>query len=546
MTDLRVIGPEQNLPISALIDSARNAEQSGAWDDALAGYREAIERIHRGEGPEHGPRVLRWLGRVCFERGEYDEAHAAFEASLVSANALSQRPEAASALNGLAVVEQFRGRMDIAEALYARAGTIAAELGDHMLAAMVDQNLGTLASVRGDLGTALVRYQSALDRFRKLNNDRSCAWVLNNMGMLHVDVGEWVAAELSFQSAYQLAERVGDDATRAKVESNRAELYLKRQNYERARECCERAFKTFSQLGSDSGLGEVHKFYGVLYRETGKPQVAHVQLLLALKLARSCENPLLEAETENERARLFLVQRQIPQALQSLNRAHRLFCELDARREILDLRRRVERLEQTYVQAIQLWTEEQPAPERSAQRRRGKRVAQLASTLAQMVGYGDLIWLRIGAFLRDIGNRALPRELLEKPGPLTAEEWQIVRNHPLLGDSLIQELQFPPEIRPMVRNHHEHWDGSGYPDGLKGEEIPLAARIICIADVYDALTTERIYCGAVTSEQALEIMEREAGHIFDPHLFRTFASMIRLSANRHTGGLDFDQLRAVV
>ncbi|MEX2281675.1 MAG: HD domain-containing phosphohydrolase [Gemmatimonadota bacterium] len=542
MSELKLIVVGEDLPLGALVDSARMAEQSGAWDDALDGYRQAISRIHAGEEPHRGPSVLRWID---FERGDYDEAHAAFEASLVNAQTQGLRKDAASALNGMAVVEQYRGRLDVAEALYSRACVIADEVGDQLLAAMIDQNLGTLANVRGDLGTALVRYQGSLERFRQLKNDRMSAQVLNNMGMLHIDVGEWAAAELCFTSAYQLAERVGDDATRAKVESNRAELYLKRQNFERARECCERAFKTFSALGSDTGLGEVHKFYGVLYRETGKPQVANVQLGLALRLARSCENPLLEAETESERARLFLNTRQIPQALQSLNRAHKIFCELDARREILDLRRRLERLETTYVQAIQLWTEEMPAPEVTATMRRGKRVAELASALADAVGYGDIVWLRIGAFLRDVGNRTVPKELLDKPGALTAEEYKTVQNHTLAGESLVQELEFPADIRPMVRNHHEHWDGTGYPDGLKGEQIPLAARIICLADVYDALTSPRSFRGAYSSEQALEIMEQEAGTIFDPQMFRTFAKLIRLGPTGQRG-YAIDQLRKAV
>jgi HD-GYP domain-containing protein (c-di-GMP phosphodiesterase class II) len=148
--------------------------------------------------------------------------------------------------------------------------------------------------------------------------------------------------------------------------------------------------------------------------------------------------------------------------------------------------------------------------------------------LAQSVGYADLAWLRIGAFLRDVGNRALPQEVLEKPGPLTVEEWELVRKHTVLGDDLVQQLAFPEEIRPMVRSHHEHWDGSGYPDGLKGEQIPLAARIVCIADVYDALISPRSYRGPFTSEQALEIMEIESGHIFDPMLMQKFASLIRM------------------
>ena len=183
------------------------------------------------------------------------------------------------------------------------------------------------------------------------------------------------------------------------------------------------------------------------------------------------------------------------------------------------------------MQAVQLWAEDAPSlPEPPSGPRRGTRVADLAAMLADGVRYGDVVWLRIGAFLHDVGNRALPPEVLAKPGPLSAEEWKLVQKHTVLGDALVRELEFPVEIRTMVRSHHEHWDGSGYPDGLKGDHIPLAARILCIADVYDALTTRRSYRGAFSSEQALAIMENESGSIFDPDLFRQFANLVRQAA----------------
>ena len=527
MEQLRVAGPDSEWPLDALIDNARTAERTGAWDDALAGYRTALGRIDAGEEVERGPAVLRWTGRVLFERGDYDQAHSVLEASLFRAQDLGRREDAAGALNSLAVVEQFRGRLDVAEALYGRACALADEVGDLQLAAMIDQNLGTLANVRGDLGTALVRYQAALERFRQLEDDRASAWVLNNMGMLNVDVGDWAAAELSFNAAYNLAERVGDDSTVGKIEGNRAELYLKRQNYEAARECCERAFRIFSKLGSHAGLGEVHKFYGMLYRETGNWEIAHLQLNLALRLAQTCENPLLEAETESERAVLFVLERQPHLAVQSLNRAHRIFCELDARREILDLRRRRERLESVYLQAAQLTAEEPPPTQAPQSQRRGKQVADLAVKLAEATHYDDLVWVRIGAFLRDVGNRALPVEVLDKPGPLTAEEMRLVRKHTEYGDALVRDLEFPPNVRPLVRSHHEHWDGTGYPDGLAGQEIPLGARILCIADVFDALTTRRSYRPAFSHQDALGIMEGEAGRIFDPRLLQQFLGLVR-------------------
>jgi putative nucleotidyltransferase with HDIG domain len=370
-----------------------------------------------------------------------------------------------------------------------------------------------------------MRYQSALERFRFLKDDRASGWVLSNMGMLHVDVGEWASAELCYNSAYHFAERIGDLPTQGRIENNRAEMYLKRQQYEAARSACERSFRIFSRIESDSGLGSVHRYYGVLYREIGKSQMAHMHFALALQLARTCESPLLEAETESERARLFVVDRNHRQALRSLNAAHRIYQELDARREILDMRRRLDRMQDVYMQALQLWDEDN-APESAVSIRRGDRVAEYAVNLAEALGIAEVHWLRIGAHLHDIGNSGLPGAILTKDGKLTEEEWQAVREHPVVGANIVAELEFPLEVRPMVRNHHEHWDGSGYPDGLRETEIPVTARIMCIADIFDALTSTRSYRPAHTVREALEIMQAEAGRIIDPGMFGVFRSIV--------------------
>lgn len=527
-----------------LVERARRAEELGEWDDAERLYKEALERIEAGETPELGPRVMRWLGRVHFERGEYDRANGILEASLIAAQKLNRRQDAASALNSIAIVAQLRGTLDVAEALYARAGEVAEEIGDEQLCAITDQNLGVLANIRGDLQTALVRYQSALDRFNRMKDHRGAGKVLNNIGMLHVDVGEWAAAELSFNGAYELAERIGDPATMGKVENNRAELYLKRQQFERARECCERSFRLFTRLGSDSGLGSVHRYYGVLYRETGKPDMAHVHFSLALKLARTCDNPLLEAETENERAQLYLNERLHRQAIRSLNRAHRLFCELDARREILDLRRRLNRMEDIYLRAVQMWAEDAPDMADVSGGSRGRRVAEYAVLLGKAVGYQDLHWLRIGAYMHDVGNSGLPSDILRKQGKLNAEEWEIVQSHTTIGSDIVSELEFPGDVKPMVRNHHEHWDGTGYPDQLKDTQIPVAARIICIADAFDALTTDRSFRPPFTVHEAIRIMRSEAGRIFDPGMFGVFEKLI--AENPRSISPRDDDLRAFV
>ncbi len=154
-------------------------------------------------------------------------------------------------------------------------------------------------------------------------------------------------------------------------------------------------------------------------------------------------------------------------------------------------------------------------------------MARLASSLATAAGVdpGILTWFRMGALLHDLGKITVPSSILNKPGRLTAEEWRIMQRHPEAGVELLRGIEFPWDIRPMVRHHHERWDGGGYPDGLVGEDIPLSARILRLADVFDALTTDRSYRRGLTSEQALAIMKDDAGSVFDPLLFPVFAGL---------------------
>jgi HD-GYP domain-containing protein (c-di-GMP phosphodiesterase class II) len=113
--------------------------------------------------------------------------------------------------------------------------------------------------------------------------------------------------------------------------------------------------------------------------------------------------------------------------------------------------------------------------------------------------------------------------VLNKPGRLNEEEWRIMKRHPEAGVELLADIDFPWDVRPMVRNHHERWDGCGYPDNLAGESIPMSARILCVADVYDALTTTRSYRAGFDHNHAVEIMvENNATGHFDPAVFDLF------------------------
>jgi len=157
------------------------------------------------------------------------------------------------------------------------------------------------------------------------------------------------------------------------------------------------------------------------------------------------------------------------------------------------------------------------------------RVISLSYSLARALNFTpeQLLNLRRGALLHDIGKMGIPDSILLKPGPLTDEEWSIMRQHPLLAYRLLSHIAYLRPALDIPYCHHEHWDGSGYPRGLKGEEIPIAARIFAIIDVWDALTSDRPYRPAWTFEAVQNYLLQNAGKQFDPHLVPIFLDLVK-------------------
>ncbi|MEK6287671.1 MAG: diguanylate cyclase [Acidobacteriota bacterium] len=157
-----------------------------------------------------------------------------------------------------------------------------------------------------------------------------------------------------------------------------------------------------------------------------------------------------------------------------------------------------------------------------------QRVRMLAEGLARAVGYPDdqMEGLKAAALLHDIGKLAVPEYILSKPGKLSAAEYSKVMIHPVVGADILSNVEFPYEVVPIVKHHHEKYDGTGYPSGLKGEEIPFGARILTVVDCYEALTTNRPHRPRFSREQALEMMRGEEARTFDPALLEVFLDII--------------------
>jgi putative nucleotidyltransferase with HDIG domain len=149
----------------------------------------------------------------------------------------------------------------------------------------------------------------------------------------------------------------------------------------------------------------------------------------------------------------------------------------------------------------------------------------------------DLEALRAGALLHDIGKLAVPEYIISKPGKLTPEEFEKMKVHPVVGAELLEQVRFPYPVAPIVRSHHEKWDGSGYPDGLSGEQIPIGARILSAVDCLDALASDRQYRRALPLDEAIKVVRSEAGKSYDPRVVEILARRyVELERMAKSGG----------
>ncbi len=188
-----------------------------------------------------------------------------------------------------------------------------------------------------------------------------------------------------------------------------------------------------------------------------------------------------------------------------------------------DLKRSNLEITRAYDAVIELWAFSLEKRE-NAREGHGKRTMEMTVHLARAMDIGDaqLIHIRRGALLHDIGSIVVPESILNKTGALTEEEQKIIRRHSIEGQNLLQQIDFLAPAMDIPSYHHEHWDGSGYPKGLKGEQIPLPARIFAVVDLWDALTSDRVYRKRWPQDDAIQFIQMNSGIFFDPAVVDVF------------------------
>lgn len=534
--------PQMQYEIKILLDRSAPLERAGQWERALDLYREAFQRSLIERDIENLIESVFRAGLCYRQVGERDLAEDYLQLAVTVAELHGDYSRLGRALNGLATVHHAHGDLVGAERYYNAAHRYSTRVSDLLTTAYIDQNLGTLAVIRGNSADALAHYRGALAAHRKLVNQQGVAGVLNNLAMLYISLAQLSEADVCLEEALAVVKATQDVVAEGIVHVNRTELFLARGEFDRARTSCDEAFEMVSRLNEHANRSDVLKLYGIIYRESQKFYLAETHLREAIEIAANHGYPLEEAQAQRELALVLRAQDRNREALGALNRAHELFLGLQAKQYQAEIAKRVDQLEEDFLALVRAWGESIESKDRYT-RGHCQRVADYACRIAAEVGFRgrDLVWFRMGAFLHDVGKTEIPAEILNKPGRLTDEERQIIERHTIAGDEILARIPFPWDIRPMVRSHHERWDGRGYPDQLAGENIPLTARILRIADVFDALTTSRSYRQPLTAEHALQIMRDDHGS-FDLLLFEIFQGLFsELSAmipdDAHSGHL---------
>lgn len=482
--------------------AARDHERAGRIPEAIAAYERAINGAEADTLPSVLAEALRRLAVVRHKRDERDDAHRLCEQSRSVAEAAGHPLLAAEALNTLGVMHLREGSLEDAAGHFAAALTLGGDSGE--LRARIEQNLGILANIHGDLDEALRRYAGSLDGFRAANDEHGCALAYHNLGMVSADLERHEDAERYFNASLEIAERAGDVHLQGLCLLNHADVDASRQRFEEARRKSEAALAIFDQLGARGHKSAAYRVIGVVYRETGKFALAESRLRAAIDLAVSSGALLHEAEATRDLALVHQATGRNQDSLLLLNRAHALFGQLQARRDLVNVSGKVRELEDTFLAVVREWGQSIESSD-SYTFGHCSRVAEMAVQVAEAMQLDALsvATIRLGAYLHDLGKVKVPHEILNKPGPLTRDEFEIVQMHPVWGMELLDGIEFPWDLKPIIRWHHEKYDGTGYPDRLRGDEIPLAAQIVGIVDVYDALTTTRAYRPALSHEVAL-------------------------------------------
>ncbi len=394
--------------------------------------------------------------------------------------------------------------------------------------------LGRAYLEQGNRGAAIDVLEAAVAAATQAGSPSAIAQALNVVAIVHQTGGDLDRAESMYTEARITAQSIHDAEALAMIDQNLGTVASIRGDVCRALEAFHRSLEGYRTLGMRDQAAQVLNNIGLAYSDLG-------ELARAETAYSEAEHAFGEERDQTNKLNVALNQVQLCIATERFEEAQERAEQLLAltgeiapswRGEVFRHVGVIARERGDYMRAAEyLGRASECAEEGEDLLLRADVTEQLAELYWTQKRHRDMLahlnqshalYSRLmGALLHDIGKIIVPTEVLNKAGDLSEEEWSIMKRHPEAGLELVADIDFPGDVRSIIRNHHERWDGKGYPDGLAGDDIPFAARILCVADVYDALTTARSYHDSLSHPRAAEVMRASKGQ-FDPNLLEAF------------------------
>lgn len=509
--------------------------EKGRTLSKLGRYGEAVEEYEKllpyCQEKKHFPRraeVFLEIGQLLAKQGEFERALGHVHRALSVYRRLNDPLGICKSLRNLGVIYIQLGEFEDAEVAYGEAIEIASFNQQHILYADLNNNLGTIKNMKGDWQGALNCYGISRDVYEREGEVRKTAYTLNNIGITLLEREQYDMALKNFISSLGVAESIKDASLSLILSINLTDLYLKRNDLEEARRYCHNAVAYLESEKLHNGqLVETKKLAGRIALLESNFNQASSLFDEALEICNELGLQYLEAEVLFEKGNLFLETGRHMEALQILDKSFSLFSQLEAVGRIEKTGKLIDSIEKLYLRIFESLASKVDQKDHYT-KGHSDRVANLSLIIARELNLpGNEIKAVVGgALLHDIGKLEIPDEVLKKAGRLNPEEYNLIKNHPDLGVQQLSGARFPWDIIPLIRYHHEKYDGSGYPGGLAGDLIPLGARILCVADVFDALTSARPYRDAFSVDRALVVMREEMNGAFDPLILDTLIKLV--------------------